>query len=412
VILFFLSGVAGAKLLDDEANRTPAVGAAKMSLKKSNAAIDNRLVSANSKFGFKLFSQLAKQDPGKNIFVSPSSVAFALAMTYNGAGGETQQAMAKTLELSGLSLDEVNQAYASLRTMLENPDPKVQLAIANSLWARKGIAFKPDFVKRNKDFYQAEVTELDFGKSSATQAINAWVSKNTHGKIDKIIERINPEAILFLINAIYFKGNWSVEFDKEKTQAGVFTLLDGRKKKHPMMSQSGRYSYYRGNKFQAVSLPYGTGRVSMYIFLPDKDSSLEAFLASLNAENWKTWMSQFRSMKGDILLPRFKLEYEVVLNNALKALGMEVAFNKQRANFGGMCSISPDANAYITEVKHKTFVEVNEEGTEAAAATSVGIGITSVVQTFRMVVDRPFLCAIRDNKTGTVLFMGSVVEPK
>jgi serpin B len=178
-----------------------------------------------------------------------------------------------------------------------------------------------------------------------------------------------------------------------------------------MMSQSGRYNYYQDSNFQAVSLPYGQGRVSMYIFLPSKSSSLKKFYENLNAENWEGWMSQFSSMKGDIVLPRFKVEYEVVLNEALKALGMEVAFDKQRANFGGMCAISSGANVFIDQVRHKTFVEVNEEGTEAAAATSVGIGITSVQPTFSMVIDRPFFLAIRDNQTGAVLFMGSIVEP-
>jgi serpin B len=380
-------------------------------LRQGNGGVDGRLVAANTKFGFKLFGQLLKQDAGKNMFLSPSSVAYALAMTYNGAEGETQQAMAKALALQGMTLQELNQANAALKAMLANLDPKVQLAIANSLWARKGLTFKTDFITRNKEFYAAEVTTLDFSAPGAPATINTWVGKNTQGKITKIIDRIDDDAILYLINAIYFKGAWAAEFDRKKTKDGVFTLRDGRKKKHSMMSQSGRYNYYQDSNFQAVSLPYGQGRVSMYIFLPSKSSSLKKFYENLNAENWEGWMSQFSSMKGDIVLPRFKVEYEVVLNEALKALGMEVAFDKQRANFGGMCAISSGANVFIDQVRHKTFVEVNEEGTEAAAATSVGIGITSVQPTFSMVIDRPFFLAIRDNQTGAVLFMGSIVEP-
>jgi len=380
---------------------------------ETNQAFDDRLVSANIIFGFKLFAEIIKQDTGKNIFVSPASVAIALAMTYNGAGGKTKQAMAGALELPAMSLQEVNRANAALRAMLENPDPKVQLNIANSLWARKGIIFKPVFMKRNEDFYGAEVTTLDFDDPAAPSTINSWVSEKTKGKINKIMENISSDAILFLINAIYFKGNWTVEFAKEKTEERPFYLLDGAQENHSMMSQSGNYRYYRGKDFQAISLPYGDNkRVSMYIFLPNKDSSLKEFLESLNAENWKNWMSQFHMMQGSIVLPRFKLEYELNLNNALKALGMEVAFDKSRANFENMCPIAPGVNVFIKEVKHKTFLEVDEEGTEAAGVTSVEIGITSVGQEFSMIVDHPFFCAIRDNETGTILFMGSIVELK
>jgi serine protease inhibitor len=370
-----------------------------------------RLVSANTRFGFKLFAEIVKQDTARNVFVSPASVAFALAMTYNGASGETQQAMARTLELQGMSLQEVNHANAALKVTLEDLDPKVQLAIADSLWARQGIPFKPEFMQQNQEFYGAEVVNLDFDDPAAPSVINAWVSEKTNGKIDKIIEVIHSLAILFLINAIYFKGNWTVEFDKTQTQEGVFILLDGRQKKHPMMSQSGHYEYYEGQHFQAVSLPYGEGRVSMYIFLPDRDSSLAEFQRSLTAENWERWMTRFHSMEGHIVVPRFKVEYELVLNDALQALGMGVAFSEARADFRGMCPIPPTPNVFIKEVKHKTFVEVNEEGTEAAAVTKVAMWIKAIPTTFTLIVDRPFFCAIRDNQTGLVLFMGSIVEP-
>jgi serpin B len=379
---------------------------------KQVAAVDGRLVSANTQFGFKLFDRLAKQDASKNIFVSPSSVAFALAMIYNGAGGETLQAMTRALELNGMSLQEINQANKALQAMLASSDPQVRLTIANSLWAKKGVIFKPEFIKRNRDFYAAEVSDLDFALPSAPAAINNWVSQKTNGKITKIVENIPDDAILYLINAIYFKGNWAQQFDKAKTKESQFTLLNGAKKKHPMMSQSGRYRYFQGDKFQAISLPYGAGKMSMYVFLPDKDSNLNTFLAGLNAENWASWMPQFRTQDGNIVLPRFKLEYEVVLNNTLKALGMEAAFDPQRANFREMYAASANVNVFIGEVKHKTFVEVNEEGTEAAAVTSGGMRATAFIPPFSMVVDRPFFCAIRDDQSGTVVFMGSIVEPK
>ena len=237
--------------------------------KESIGDVDKRLVSANTRFGFKLFEEIVQQDVGKNIFISPSSAAFALTMTYNGAEGETREAMARTLELAGINLEEVNRASLQLKEMLENPDHRVELVIANSLWMRKGIEFKSEFIKRNRNFFKADARTLDFNDPSAPSTINEWVNKNTQGKIDKIVGRIDPFTILFLINAIYFKGMWSMEFDKEQTKEGEFTLFDGTQKKHPMMSQSGRFRYFEGENFQAVSLPYGKGRVSMVVFLPD-----------------------------------------------------------------------------------------------------------------------------------------------
>lgn len=380
--------------------------------KSTSDAVDSRLVSANTAFGLKLFAQVAAADVGKNILISPASVGLALAMTYNGAAGETKQGMERALEIQGMNHLELNQAYSQLRAALESPDPKVQVNIANSLWARKGVTFNPDFIQRNKQYYGAEVTALDFVDPGAPATINSWVSDKTKGKIDKIVDRIDAQAILFLINAIYFKGKWAAEFDKAKTREDQFTTLAGKQKRHPMMHQSGKYRYYEGKDLQAVSLPYGAGRLSMYIFLPAKGTSLAEFQKSLSVANWNSWMSEFIETKGEIAVPRFKVEYEVGLNEALKALGMGVAFDPDRADFSGIVKTSE--NAFISRVKHKTFAEVNEEGTEAAAATSVEMSVTSAMQPrkpFRMIVDHPFVCAIRDNKTGTLLFLGSIIDP-
>ena len=388
------------------------VGAADPKLAKE--PVPPNLVAANTRFAFKLFRELAAQDAGKNLFISPSSVSLALAMTYNGADGTTQTAMANALELGGMSLEEVNQANLVLLSNLAYADEKVRLAIANSLWSREDMPFYPDFIDRNRHYYGAEVTNLDFTDPKTPDIINAWVNRNTNGKITKIIDAIPPEMILYLINAIYFKGEWSEQFDLKNTRDQEFTLLDGSKKAVPMMHQSDTYRYYRGDSFQAVSLPYGEKRFSMYVFLPDESSSLAALQERLTADVWEGWMAQFHPMGGDIGLPRFELEYEKQLNDALKATGMEIAFDPERANFGKMLPVSPSRNAYISEVKHKTYVKVNEEGTEAAAVTSVGMGISSVSvpQRFTMIVDRPFFVAIRDDTSRTVLFMGSIVDPK
>jgi serpin B len=325
-------------------------------------------------------------------------------MTYNGAVGETERAMAEVLEIDELDLDTVNHSNAALRNSLENPDPKVEISIANSIWSRQGIEFNPDFLERNQLFFGAEVAALDFSAPQTTGIINEWVDTNTNGKIEKIVDRIDPQTLLFLINAIYFKGNWQDEFDKSQTRPGIFHLSDGSEKQVQMMRREGEYPYFRGKHFEAAGLPYGDGRLSMYIFLPNRNSNLNEFLGGLNAENWTSWLAQFSKVGKDsmMILPRFKLEYEVNLNDTLKALGMEIAFDN-RADFSGM-----GPNLFISEVRHKTFVEVNEEGTEAAAATSV-VGATSVPPTFR--VDRPFFFAIYDAETQTILFMGTVTEP-
>ncbi len=378
-------------------------------LQKKTLKTDKKIVESSNKFGFKLFSEVLKNDKANNVFISPSSVAIALAMTYNGASGLTQQAMAKTLELQGMNLSEINSSYAAaLKQLLDNPDAKVQLNIANSLWANQNFSFQPDFLQRTQDFYKAKVSNLNFQDAAASSIINNWVKENTSGKITEIVETVRPNDVLFLINAIYFKAKWSKEFDKSQT--APFYITSGRQKQHPMMSQNGDYRYYENKEFQAVSLPYGKdGKFSFYIFLPKQNSNLNAFYQNLNAENWEKWMTQFNQQKGFIRLPRFKTDYEVTLNDALKSLGMEEAFSR-KANFSGM-----GKNLAISEVKHKSFVEVNEEGTEAAAATSVGIVVTSLreePEPFRMIVDRPFFSAIRDNQTGNVLFMGSIIEPQ
>lgn len=371
--------------------------------------VDPIIVSADNRFGFGLFSKLSEADPTGNIFISPLSVAIALTMTYNGAGGETKEAMAKVLGVEGMDLNQVNEANLELRRMLENIDPNVELLISNSLWARKGIGFKDDFLDRNRRFFEAKIEELDFLDPNAPSIINKWVESSTKGKIEKIIDRIDPYTVMFLINALYFKGIWKFKFDKEKTKDMPFHTIEGEKKMVPMMTQSGKFQYLRGDGFQAINLPYGNGRVSMYIFLPDPDRNINLFLKELSPEKWEKWLEGFKEEEGDIFIPRFKLEYEKVLNDALKALGMEVAFDPDRANFEGMRT--PPPNLFIQEVKHKTVVEVNEEGTEAAAVTSVGIGITAVPQRFTFVADRPFFFAICDNKTGAIIFMGVLKKP-
>src|SRR5215510_3870697 len=340
---------------------------------------DERLVAANNRFGFELFNQLQLKDKGKNVFYSPLSVALALSMAYNGAAGETKEAMRRTLKTEGLSLDNLNQASAALINSLRNSDPKVELAVANSLWARRGVKFREDFLERNRQFFGAEVASLDFGAPGALTAINNWVSRNTKSKIPSIIDQIKPHEVMFLINAVYFKGQWENKFEEELTKNKPFYPLTGPRKEVPMMSQSGKYQYYRGEKFQAVRLFYGDKAASLDLFLPDKDSSIDDLLKKLSLERCEKVTRSFHQAPGEIMIPRFKIDYESSLNDPLKAMGMGVAFIRGKADFRGMREQN-DLN--ISEVRHKAFVEVNEEGAEAAAATSVAFEIEAAFQPF------------------------------
>ena len=375
-------------------------------------SIDTNVVTANTQFGLDLFNEIRKIEQDKNIFISPLSISIALAMTLNGASGETEQAMANTLHLQGVDSESINTSYAGVQQTLLTSDPKVTLAIANSLWARQGVPFKQDFLQRNTQYFGAEVSTLDFLDPNTLTTINQWVSTNTNGKIPKILDEINQDAVLFLINAIYFKGAWQTKFDPSHTRDATFYLATGTEKRVPMMTRTGDYAYAENyeRRYQAVSLPYGDGRISMYIFLPYRESDLNTFLDSLNAESWERWMSGFSEQEIFLSMPKFKLEYEKTLNNPLGSLGMGIAFAAGRADFSRMADLETlGKNLYIGEVLHKAVVEVNEEGTEAAAVTSVGVRATSLPPQFT--VDRPFFFAIRDNETKTVLFMGTVVDP-
>ncbi|GAB4315321.1 MAG: serpin family protein [Candidatus Zixiibacteriota bacterium] len=379
-------------------------------------SLDGDLVEANTRFAMRLFREVATPNPSENVFISPPSVAVALAMTYNGADGETREAMARALNVEHFDLGELNSSYSDLLALLKNPDSAVELSIANSLWARQGLPFRKDFLERNRESYSAKIEELNFGSADAAPTINGWVKDQTRGKISKIVnDPIDTDMIMFLLNAIYFKGTWTREFADSLTTERTFTRGDGSRIQHPLMNTTDTLPYFDGGTFESVSIPYGSERVSMYVFLPNRDSDLPSLLAQLNAQNWDQWIHSYRRIEGNLALPKFKMEYEVRLKDALTALGMGVAFSEQEADFSRMIPVTPSQNVYISEVKHKTFVEVNEQGTEAAAVTSVGMATTSFdpdpPQRFDMIVDRPFLFAIRDNRTGIVLFMGVIVDP-
>ncbi len=372
--------------------------------------VDPRFVTAQTEFGLKLFSELRTAAPAENVFISPPSIAIALAMTANGASGETRDAMFGALELKGTNLDEMNGANQALLRDLQGRDPEATLRIANSLWAEQSFPFKPDFMRRVAELYSAEVASLPFD-SGAVQRINDWVGRRTEGRIEHIVDRIGAYDVLFLINAIYFEGKWRDPFDPSATRDRPFTLLDGMLRNVPMMMTSGRYPYQEAPEFQAVRLPYGDGELSMIVFLPAAGSGLDAFCETLSAESWTTWMDRFRPRRGTVFLPRFEISYGAELEKALSALGMGIAFDRNRADFGEMCT----ARVFISNATHKTFLKVDEEGTEAAGATSIRmetLSVDDVDDSFHMAIDRPFFCAVHDRRTDAVLFVGAIVDPE
>lgn len=372
------------------------------------SSVEKQIVESDNRFGFKLFREIVKQDKDNNVFISPLSVAMALGMTYNGADGETQEAMQQTLELNGLTLEEVNQSYEHLIDLLTSLDPKVRFQIANSIWYRLGVPFKRKFIDLCKEYFTALVTGLDFEDPGAAKTINAWVDENTNGKIKEIVDDpIDPDMVMFLINAIYFKGTWTYQFDERQTRDDLFNLPDGSRKPCKMMKREGVFRYLANPDFQAVDLPYGDGDFSMTVFLPQPKKDIDSLIAEFDQENWNKWVNLFSEEQLTLQLPRFTLEYKIGLNDILTALGMGIAFDPGVADFTRMYE-GPE-RVYIDQVKHKTFVEVNEEGTEAAAVTSVGIAITSVGLWMR--VDRPFVFVIRENESQTMLFVGKIVDP-
>lgn len=371
-----------------------------------------QLVEAGNEFGLDLFQRIyASETKYDNIMVSPLSVSLALAMTYNGANAETKTAMEKTLKVYGLTPDDINQSHSNLVAALKSLDPKVVLEIANAIYYKQGFEVENDFVSTNKNYYDAEVEALDFSSPNAVKTINDWVANKTHDKIDKILDNISGDHVMFLLNAIYFNGIWNTKFDENDTKDLPFYTENGTSINVPAMIKTDAVPYTSNNLFSAVQLGYGAGNYNMYVFLPQAESSVQDIVDEMDKNTWTNWMGSFNdSVNVDIQFPRLKYEYEIKLNEVLSDMGMGVAFTGD-ADF---TRINKGGNLKIDYVKHKTFIDVNEKGTEAAAVTVVAIELTSVggSRNVQFRVDRPFFYAITEKDTGAILFMGTVKNPK
>lgn len=369
-----------------------------------------QVVEANNRFGLRLLTHLATTTEQKNIFCSPFSIASALAMTYNGAKAATQDAMATALGFSRLNLATLNAVYAHLLARQTSNDPLVHFVTANALWVQAGLELLADFVQRCQTAYGAKIDSLDFAANdgqSAAETINRWVKTQTQGMLEQLVTPGDvASAVLALINAIYFKGSWQAKFDPPQTQPGSFTLLSGQQLSCPLMRRTGRYAYYQDQSVQAIALAYGAGQTYMYVVLPRAEVDFVRFCQELTWPQLTGWLGQLALSEVELALPRFRVEYSTALTQPLQALGMGIAFTPQ-ANFRGITQ----SKLMISQVIHKAALEVNEEGTEAAATTAV-LMVRGQPSRAQMTVNRPFLCMIADTTTGLLQFIGIIVDPQ
>ncbi len=370
--------------------------------------MEKEVLSASSRFGITLFKEISRTEAGKNVFMSPFSVSAALGMTLNGARNKTEADMRSALGFSGMEQDEINQAYRNLSEWLVEADPKVIFDAAQSIWYRQpGFSVEAPFIEANRIYFDALVRGIDFTVPSSKDTINNWIEQNTGGKIQDMITHIKPTDVMFLVNAIFFKGIWKIRFDPKTTQDGVFFLGDGSEKTCRMMQMGDSLMYMHSDDVRAVDLAYGDGAFSMLILLPPAQKTVDAFIRELTPEKWEGWTDGLRKTRIDLAMPKFKTLYDTQLSNPLTAMGMGVAFTGE-ADFTG---INRAGELFMDRVLHKAFVEVNEEGTEAAAATVVVIGRTSIGGPVEMVINRPFVFAIRERRTGAILFIGKIENP-
>lgn len=368
------------------------------------------VIDSANRFAFDLFKPILIDAKGtENIMISPFSITSALSMTLNGAEGETFEAIRKTLGLEQKTLEQINSTYLKLMTEMVPVDKRVVLEIANSVWVEKRLTVKQPFISSLQSWYKAEARDIDVTNTNAVNIVNGWIAEKTHDKITDMLDYLSPDLAMLLINAVYFNGKWRYQFDKAETNEEPFYTAPSVSKDVPMMHLSENMNVIKHNNLTIAEIPYGQGNYTMVVVLPDDNVTTIEAVNDITPTVWNDWMNQLsrNSHEVDLSMPRFKYKYKRILNDDLINLGMGIAFTGQ-SDFSNIS----DQSLMISRVIHQTFIETNEEGTEAAAATvvefeftSVGPGITKVT------LDHPFLYFIRESSTGTILFMGRVSDP-
>ncbi len=370
-----------------------------------------QLIEADNTFGLEIFQKIRSSSDRENIMISPLSISVAFAMAYNGANSDTKTEMENAMKLSGLTAEQINNSYKMLINGLQSLDKDVVFEIANSIFYANGFSVKSDFLNINKTVYNAEVAKLDFGSPSSVKTINDWVAQKTHNKIKMIIEQLNPLDRMVLLNAIYFNGIWQNKFDEQGTHMLSFTKSDGTNIEVPMMKKEEKLDYSANSLFRAIRMPYGKGQYNMIVMLPLAGKSSHDLIEMLSAENWKNWIAGFAPTDHVVVtMPRFKFAFDTKLNDVLTQMGMKKAFIPNVANFSKMS----DEELYISSAIHKSFIDVNENGTEAAAVTAITMTTNSMPvedpKTY-FNVNKPFVFAISEKDTGAILFIGEVQNP-
>jgi len=359
-----------------------------------------------SGFSFSFFRELQKtKQPRENLFVSPLSLHMAMSMVANGATGETREEILRTLQAKDLSAETLNQACLTLLEALPNADPAVTLGLANAVFYKNGFPVEAAFLKTLNDYYKAQASGLSFLPPDLP-VINKWASDHTNGRIPKVLDQIDPNLVMLLLNALYFKGDWRVKFNKDQTRTRTFTKADGTNIQVNMMHQTDTVKYAVTADFDAIQKPYGNGQFTLTVLLP-KTSAVADLFNQMDAQKWDALQHSFRTATVAVGIPRFKLEQAFELNAVLEAMGIKKAFLPEAANFS---ALSRDPT-FISFVKQNTFAAVDEEGTEAAAVTTIGIGVTSEPVVPQFICNRPFSIVISENTSQSILFMGRISEP-
>jgi len=368
-------------------------------------ANQGKRVTQDNEFAFDLLKKTITASGETNVFVSPLSVSIALGMTWNGAIGTTKTEMEAALKMNGMSATDINDYYRIMLSTLPSIDPTTKLSIANSLWYRTGLEVKPDFLKVNSDYFNAYIKQMDFSQAWAKDTINNWCAKKTNNLIKNPLDKISPDAVMYLVNAIYFKGIWRKHFETKNTQEANFTNELGNQVKVNMMYQKDTFNFVQDDNAQYLDMPYGNNAFCMTVILPNDGKTIDNVLNYLTTDSWNNTIKYSQTKVVEVYFPRFKTQNKFLLNDPLKNMGMNLAFT-DNADFTNIAN----APLKITRVLHDTYVEVTEEGTEAAAVTIVEVGITSVLNAplpvFR--VNKPFLFVIREKSTGVILFIGKM----
>ena len=381
------------------------------SLPRALTASEIKVRDAANAFAFGLWGRINTAQRDTNLFISPLSASLALGMTMNGAANETANQMRSALQFGGATLAEVNGGYKSLIALLTSLDAGVQMQIANSIWYRQDFPVRQTFIDTTKTYFDAAVRALNFNDVPASlAAINGWVSTATNGKVPSVLTTIQPQQVMFLINAIYFKGSWRAKFDPAETHPAPFFASGNATQSTQLMHRLDSLAYAESATWQAADLPYGNTAFTMTVLLPKAGTDVETLAASLTPAVWQSIVAGFLVKKVDFSFPKLSLKYERKLNDDLKAMGMVSAFTAGAADFTQLAPPPTGNQLYIDFVKQNTFVDINEEGTEAAAVTTVGVSVTSAPVYPVMRVDRPYIFVLRERLSGTVLFMGKIVR--